>query len=77
MSDYVNGIRVEPTTGNVSTALTTRRGRDLWAEAEEAVQCTCGLLAAGYRGSWAISHATLCPVQKRYEALLSEPETPR
>ncbi len=43
---------------------------DLWREAEGKVACTCGLIAVGYRASWAISHAEKCPVTAVYRMLV-------
>jgi len=48
------------------------RPENLWAQAEREAVCTCGLLAAGYRGSWAIAHSGSCPVSAAYRSLREE-----
>jgi hypothetical protein len=51
----------------VSTAVS--RPENLWEQAEREAVCTCGLIAAGYRGSWAIAHSGSCPVSAAYRRL--------
>lgn len=43
---------------------------ELWALAEKKAQCSCGLIEAGYRASWAIQHTERCFVTQMYRELL-------
>ncbi len=67
MTRHVQGPRA---TNGGTLPLITEVNRH-WREAEDKAVCTCGLLAVGYRGSWAISHVESCPVTTVYRMLLT------
>jgi hypothetical protein len=48
------------------------RPENLWEVAEREAVCTCGLIATGYRGSWAISHSDPCPVSAVWKRLRTQ-----
>ena len=41
-----------------------------WLRAEEAATCTCGLIGAGYRASWAVQHTEKCGVTLIYNEII-------
>jgi hypothetical protein len=62
----INGSRT------ITASETIGRPENLWTLAEREAVCTCGLIAAGYRGSWAISHSGSCPVSAAWKRLCAQ-----
>lgn len=52
----------------MNNRLADKRRNDLldlarfWPEAERTTICTCGLIAAGWQGSWVVAHVRDCHV---------------
>jgi predicted ATP-grasp superfamily ATP-dependent carboligase len=47
-----------------------RSAEDIYEEAEQKVECICGLRAVGYHGGWAVRHSDSCPVELAYREIL-------
>jgi hypothetical protein len=67
-------LRLPTVSGSQTIGVSTvvRRPENLWERAEREAVCSCGLIATGYRGSWAIAHSSPCPVSAAYRRLLQE-----